>query len=460
MKLAGLVARVRGLAFRLALAYSLLFVLSFATMLGLAYWFGVHLPLSRVESVVYDEALDLSRYYGVGEGRDRLLRALEVRAGAPARRQAYHAFWDTQGRLVAANLPVPPPNAANNSWWRFEFNTFDDGAEEEHETLAYELRFVDGARMLVGRDTEDIDEREELIGQAFAWGSGMALLLGLIGGLLMSFAVGRRIDAVAGTAKRVMAGDLSGRVDVRGTGDDFDVLAETLNAMLDRIEDLIQSVARVSDSVAHELRTPLARLSADLEELRTAPDDAARAGLVTQAIENASRLQSTFDALLRIARVETGRHPVEAHEIDLSALLMDAVELYQPGADDKSIRLVADVAPGLQLRGDRHLLFQAVANLIDNAVKYTPSGGRVEVGAIREGARTRLWVVDDGRGVAAADLPRLTERFYRTPEHVAAEGLGLGLSFVAAVARRHEAQLRLEDNRPGLRVTMEFRTAS
>ena len=457
---AGLLARARGLAFRLALAYSLLFVLSFATMLALAYWFGVRLPLSRVESVVYEEALDLSRFYGAGEGRDRLLRALELRAAVPARRQAYHAFWSAEGRLVAANLPVPPPNAADESWWRFEFNTFDGGAEEEHETVAFELRFVDGARLLVGRDTEDIDEREELIGQALGWGSGMALLLGLFGGLLMSFAVGRRIDAVAGTAKRVMAGDLSGRVEVRGTGDDFDQLAATLNAMLDRIEDLIQSVARVSDSVAHELRTPLARLSTDLEELRTAPDAAVRAGLVTQAIEDAARQQSTFDALLRIARVETGRHAVEAREIDLSALLNDAVELYQPGADDKSIRLVADVPGGLMLRGDRHLLFQAIANLIDNAVKYTPNGGYVEVGAIREGARTRLWVADNGSGVAAADLPRLTERFYRTPEHVAAEGLGLGLSFVAAVARRHDAQLRLEDNHPGLRVTLEFRTVA
>lgn len=449
--------RLQGLTFRLALAYSVWFVLSFATMLGLAYWASVHIPLSRVEASVRNEALDLARLYRDGSGRAALVEALEVRMRQPARRQAYHVLRDERGRVLAANVPLQVSDVMSGAWIRFEFDSYEAGFEREHEALLYKLHFADGARLLVGRDTDDLDEREDLIVQALGWSSGMALLLGLLGGLLISGAVGRRIDSIARTAEGVMAGDLAGRVAVRGTGDDFDHLATTLNAMLDRIEDLVQSLGRVSDSVAHELRTPLARLTADLEELRAAPDARTREQLATQAIASAARLQSTFDALLRIARVETGRHELDMDPVDLSALLRDAAELYVPVVADRGMTLLLQVPDGLALRGDRDLLFQAFANLLDNAVKYGRPQGSITLGAARGADTLSCWVADDGPGLAAEERGRLTERFYRAPEHRNAEGLGLGLTFVAAVARRHDAQLRIEDQRPGLRVSLEFR---
>lgn len=448
----------RSMTFRLALAYSALFVVSYAAMGGLAWWIFVTSPLAEVRRTVLAEVQALSSVYE-RKGASALVAALNARTEKPARRRAFHALIGPGGEWIAANMPAPPPLVAS-PWFRFEFETFDHGLARENEAYTYERRFPDGTRLLVARDTEDVDEREELIGQAIGWGTAVAVLLGVLGGVLMSRAVGRRIDAITGTAERVMAGDLSGRVELRGTGDDFDHLAETLNAMLDRIESLIQSVARVSDSIAHELRTPLARIRADLEELDGAGDAATREALIAQANESAARLQSTFDALLRIARIEAGRHALAADSVNLSALVADAAELYAPAAEAEGLRLDIAVEPGIRVWGDRDLLFQAVANLIDNAVKYTPPGGSVRVALTREGAGARIGVADDGPGVGADDLPRITERFFRAPAQAAAAGQGLGLALVDAVARCHHAELTFQNANPGLAATLSLPLAN
>lgn len=448
----------RGMTFRLALAYSAWFVVSYAAMGAIAWRIFVTAPLAEVRATVLAEVRTLSALHEK-HGVDALVDALDVRRESPSRRRAFHALVAPDGEWITANMPAPPP-LVQSPWFRFEFETFDGGVARENEAYTYEQRFPDGTRLLIARDTEDVDEREELIGQAIGWGTAVALALGLIGGVLTSRAVGRRIDAIAGTAERVMAGDLTGRVALRGTGDDFDHLAETLNAMLDRIENLIQSVARVSDSIAHELRTPLARIRADLEELDSADDAATRETLIAQANESAARLQSTFDALLRIARIEAGRHTLAAESVNLSALVSDAAELYAPATEAGALHLATDIAPGIRVRGDRDLLFQAVTNLIDNAVKYTPPGGTVRVALARETASARIDVTDDGPGVDAADLPRITERFFRAPAQAAAAGQGLGLALVEAVARCHHAELGFQNRSPGLAATLRLPIAN
>lgn len=449
---------MHGMTFRLALTYSAWFVVSYAAMGAIAWWVFVTTPLAEVRATILPEVETLSGIYEK-RGVDALLDALDTRRAQPAKRRAFHALVAPDGEWITANMPAPPP-LVQSPWFRFEFETFDGGIARENEAYTYEHRFADGTRLLIARDTEDVDEREELIGQAIGWGTAVALLLGLVGGVLTSRAVGRRIDAIAGTAERVMAGDLSGRVEIRGTGDDFDHLAETLNAMLDRIEKLIQSVARVSDSIAHELRTPLARIRADLEELDSAGDAATRAALIVQANESAARLQSTFDALLRIARIEAGRHALATDSVNLSALVGDAAELYAPAAQAGALHLATDAAPGIRVHGDRDLLFQAVTNLIDNAVKYTPPGGTVRVVLARETACARIEVTDTGPGVDTADLPRITERFFRAPAQVAAAGQGLGLALVEAVARYHHAELGFRNKNPGLAATLRLPIAN
>jgi signal transduction histidine kinase len=434
---------LRSLTFRLALIYLALFALSVALLLAVTWWTSVTRPLDGVEAAVAREADALGDIYIV-DGAAALEAALRRRAATVSERKAFHAFVAADGHTLA-NLPSWPARPGSG-WKRFEADLYVDGDEEDHEALVHEQSFRDGARLFVGRDIEDIDEREEVIEQMILWGSVAVLLLGLLGGVVMSLAVGRRIEAVNATARRVIAGDLSGRVPTRGSGDDFDRLGDTLNAMLARIEALVEAVSRVSDSIAHELRTPLARLQADLGELAAEPDSGERARLLDAAIAEAARLQATFDALLRIARLETGRHVLERRPVPLDRLLADAAELYGPEAEAQGKRLDVDIAPGLEVAGDPNLLFQAVANLLDNALKHTPPGSRIRL----SGRAGLVEVADDGPGIAVEHRPRVVERFYRAPEAAGRPGLGLGLSVVAAVAQAHGGRLELADDRPGL----------
>jgi signal transduction histidine kinase len=446
---------LRSLTVRLTLVYMALFSGSVGLMLAITYVGGVWRPLQQVEAEIRADSDTLAATY-LNQGRNALIRALERRAAAPRGRTAYHVLLAPNGAVVAANL-TDWPEVTGPEWRRYEFGTYATGAEEEHEAVVRDLRFPDGYRLLVGLDTEDLDEREDLIFEALSWGAGMSLVLGLLGGLVMTFAVSQRLESINRAARAVIAGDLSGRVTLRGSGDDFDQLAATLNQMLERIEALVASISRVSDSIAHELRTPLTRLRAELEELAAAEDvDETRARALA-AQDEAARLQAMFESLLPIARLQSGPQPAAA-DVDLSGLLRDAVELHGPAAEDRGQALSEDVEPGLVVRGDRDLLFQMVSNLLDNAVKFAPRDGHVRLAAHRQGDRVELTVTDDGPGIPAAERARVFERFYRAGG-TRREGFGLGLSLVAAAAERHSADVRLEDAEPGLRVRIRFPAA-
>lgn len=446
----------QSLTFRLALLYMLLFSFSTAVLLGAAFWVGVQAPLQGVQAGVAAEADALTRRYSTMP-RAAFVQLLRERAERPAPRAGYHALLGADGSVIDRNLPDWPAARAQRDWLRFEFGTYETGDEIEHETLARDITFADGVRLLLGRDTEDIDEREDLISEATLWGGAFTLALGLIGGLLTSLVVGRRIEAVNATARRVIRGDLSERIPLHGAGDDFDQLAETLNHMLARIEDLVFSVSRVSDSIAHELRTPLARLHGDLEALKAENSDHPERGrLAAEALAEAERLQSTFDALLRIARIETGRHAPAFRSLDMAVLVDDAVDLYQAGAEAKRQTLSCAIERPLPMQGDPDLVFQAISNLLDNAIKYAPDGGHIGLVARRAGTAIALDICDDGPGVAPEHHPHLTERFFRAPNALSRPGVGLGLSFVAAVARMHGATLTFETRAPGFQVGMTW----
>ena len=439
------------LSFRLALTYVGLFAVSLLVVLGSFYLVIIHLPLEAAKAQVQREAHSLRNIYIV-DGAPTLMKRLRMREHAPNQRRAFHAFIDGRGHVLTANLPSWPKHVSEG-WWRLEADDYLDGDEIDYEALALDHRFNDGARLLVGRDIEDIGEIEEVLASGTLVVLAAALMVGILGGGLMSLAIGRRIDAVSATARRVMAGDLSQRVPVRGSGDDFDRLAETLNLMLARIEAALEAVRRVSDSVAHELRTPLARLKADLEDAAGKADEA-RVGRLASAIAEADRLEKIFDAVLRIARIEAGRHDVTKRPIDLSMLLEDAVDYYRPAAEERGIALSAAIEPGIAIAGDADLIFQAMANLIDNAIKYTPEGGDVGLIAAVQPAMGRVMITltDSGPGISAEHRARVTERFYRAPSVADLPGEGLGLSLVAAVAALHESWLAFEDGAPGLRV--------
>jgi len=434
----------RSLSFRLALAYMALFTASLAVLAGATWWMTIHQPLQAAQAVVDREAAELATIY-IADGGEVLSTELERRAAALSDRKPFHAFIDSSGATASANLPTWPA-AQTNGLIRLEADIYRDGDEEDHEALVRDRVFDDGARLLVGRDIEDIDGREEVLAGTVGWIVGLSLILSMLGGYLMSQVIGKRLESVASTARLVIDGDLSGRVPVRGSGDDFDRLSITLNVMLDRIQKLVGSVQRVSDNVAHELRTPLTRLQANLDELEQA-SDAERSDVIERVQADAQHLQTMFDALLRIARIDSGRHALATKPVALAPLLRDLAELYTPAAEAGGLAIVTDLASTATVNGDRDLIFQAVSNLLDNALKFTGAGGSVSLTLEERSGEAVIQVSDTGVGVDADSLARLTERFYRAPgaEHI--EGSGLGLSLVAAIAEAHAGRLVLGSER-------------
>ncbi len=332
----------------------------------------------------------------------------------------------------------------------------EDGTGSEHvRALVSEL--TPGLMLAVGDDLRRVAEVEEAVATAFVWTVGLAALLGIAGGVLLSHAFLSRVDAISRTAEAITGGDLARRVPVRGTGDELDRLAATLNRMLDRIAALMDSLQQVGSDIAHDLRTPLSRLCQRLEHARTH----ARTALdyeaaVDAALREAAGLLDTFGALLRIAQVEGASPRAGFGAVDLSALADSVADAYRPDAEEAGHALTCEVAPGIAVQGDQELLTQAAANLVENALRHTPPGTRIELrlSGGRDGAC--LAVRDDGPGVAAHDLPRLAHRFYRGERSRTTPGNGLGLSLVAAVADLHGASLQIRNAEPGLWIGLRF----
>jgi signal transduction histidine kinase len=435
------------LAFRLICLYVCLFTALAFVLLGLHYWMTIHAPYIHVKERVQAEAMQLVAVQAV-RGTTALQKELEARLMAGGARRPFHALLAADGHVITANLQKWPEHSTS-LWVRLSEYSREDGETRDFEPLLRDLAFADGARLLVGRDIEDIDELEEKLLSVALGVAVTGIALGLLGGWLMSRTIARRIGAVTRIASQVMAGDLSGRIPASGQSDDFDNLSAVLNEMLSRIENLVESVRRVSDSVAHELRTPLAHLRASLEPLRNTRPEITTAH-VEGLLADVASLEKTFDAVLRIARIESAGQELEVQQVNLAEVLGDAAELYAPAAEERALRLEVEVPPNLLIRGDRDLLFQAVCNLVDNAIKYTPRGGMVSIGASQSVGMTEILIRDTGPGIPVAHRLHVTERFYRVPSTAAEPGIGLGLSLVAAVATRHRSTLLFEDGCPGL----------
>jgi signal transduction histidine kinase len=271
-----------------------------------------------------------------------------------------------------------------------------------------------------------------------------------VGAVVVSRSRIRRIARIDEVLGEVMAGDLSRRIPLEGTSDDIEDLAEKINRMLSELSNLVEGVRRVSDGIAHDLRTPLARLKTRLERLRRGRSEEREIG---EAIEEADRLLATFGAVLRIARIESGERGRTAFAaVDLTSLVDDVAELYRPLIEERGMKFSLHSAPAISVQGDRDMLFQAVANLVDNAIKH--GGGRVEISLSTRDGGAAIVVADDGPGIPPEEREKVRERFYRLDRSRTTPGAGLGLSLVSAVAARHGGELRLEDGEPGLRAVL------
>ena len=444
---AGAAGLVRSTAVRLAFGYAVLFIVSSLLLTGFLWW-RTALYLDReIDAVIIADGqaiADRLRDFGLPGA----IETINERVGHASDEHAIYLLVDPTLSPVAGNMQAWPLEVrARPGWYDIELER--DG--KLHVTRALVGVLPGGFRLLVGRDVQDRTEIRSLIVDSLLWASAVALVLAIFGGLLTRRAVLGRVESINRTASAIVLGDFSRRVPTRGSSDEFDQLAQTINAMLEQIERLIEGVRHASNVVAHDLRTPLAELRARLEALiRTRPPVEAAYEEIQNAVADIDRIVDIFNALLRLAEIDSGVRRAGFREVDLTELIAELADLYEPLAEDKGIALAIEAPRGFRIHGDPNLLAQAIGNLVDNAIKYAPRHGTV---SLRIGAgvddRVEVVVADNGPGIADNEKPRVTQRFYRGDRGIDTEGIGLGLSVVEAVARLHGGVLFLNDNNPG-----------
>ena len=440
---------LRSSTFRLALVYAALFGASALLLLAFIYWSTAGYMTRQTEAAIEAEIDTFAERYRL-TGIPGLVALIEERLESGT---SIYLLADPAYRPLAGNLERwPHGRRAEEGWLELRIRRDRDLVQL---ALARTFTLRGAFHLLVGRDVHALSQTKRLITRTLAWGLGLTVLLALAGGVLMSRSTARRIEAIRSTGLEIMRGDLSRRIPRDGSRDDFDQLAAHLNEMLDRIAASMDEVREVTDNIAHDLRTPLSRLRNQLETLRARPGGPAAE--VEAALEEADRLLATFNALLRIARIESGARRAGFAEVDLPVLLRDVVELYEPAAQDKGQQIRADLTPHVRVSGDRDLLVQAFANLLDNAIKYSPSGGTVVLRLVRRhGEQACVVVSDTGPGIPADERDAVMRRFYRGESSRTTPGSGLGLSLVNAVARLHRAELSLGGGAGGLEVEWRF----
>ena len=447
---------VRTHAFRLAALYFLVFALSVLGILLLVYWTSANFVERQTEATLDAEITGLAEQYAQ-RGLSGLIQIVAARSAGESGGAAVYLVTDPEGKPLVGNIAAWPGGVPiRNGWLSFGLERNIGGHLETRPALGRLLAIRGGYRLLVGRDISDAATFRSQVRSALLWGGLIVLCVGLLGGTVMSRNMLRRVEQVNRTSERVITGNLSDRVPVQGTGDEFDQLAANLNRMLEQIERLMTAMREVTDDVAHDLKTPLSRLRARLERALAEPAaDPSQNEAIRAAIDEADRLLATFNALLSIAELESGTLRDQTERLDLSEITRSAAELYEPVAEERGFALTIATEPGVQIRGDRHLLSQAIANLIDNALKYA-GGGEIAVRAFRRDGRAVLEVADHGPGIPQADREAVFDRFFRLERSRTTPGNGLGLSLVRAIVRRHDGTVVLEDNAPGLRARLEF----
>jgi len=445
----------RTIAFRIVLVYVVLFTFSAAAIVAFAYWNTARALNDETDQTIEAETTGLTDLYqreGLG-GLTDVIIGRSVRGG-----QALYLLTDSDLHPIAGNLDAwPATEPVSEGFVEFDFQRGSGGEPQRYRARGRIYTLTGGFHLLVARDVHERYETERIFTTALPWSIGLMLLLGVVGGGLISRNLLARIDSINRTSREIVAGNLSRRIPVTRARDELDALAEDLNHMLDRNERLMRGMRDVTDSIAHDLRTPLNRLRNRLEGLfLQIGSESAQGREVEAAVGDTDRLIATFNALLLIAEAEAGAVREAMARVDLAHVIEGVAELYEPLAEEKGISL--QIGPGrtAPIRGNVRLISQALANLVDNAIKYTPPGGRITIAAEDRPSGVALSVADTGPGIPPAERTRVLERFVRLEESRNSPGTGLGLSLVAAVARMHEARLELADNAPGLKAILIF----
>ena len=450
---------------RLTAVFILLFVIfSILLLTFLAYQSSIQIQQQQTRAI--DREVEALERIDSRQGVRGIVFAMARLASQPG--PGLYYLGDNSGLQIVGNIANIPQNVLESEGvFSFDYNGpgFDEqdiNAEgREGYAVVRSLVLDSGLRLVVGRDVIERRGFTAIVFQGFLYAVVGILVFSVLAGIVTSRRVLRRIDAINATSAKIMSGNLSERIPVTKANDEFDTLATSLNAMLDRIEGLMQGLKEVTDNVAHDLKTPLTRLRTKAESaLRdTSGGDAQREALET-TISESDKLIKTFNALLMIARAEAGAPSGAFADVDVSAVASDVAELYEPVAEEQGLAFETAIAPEVRLRANRELIGQAIVNLIENALKYYEPAdgktGRISVGVRAAAGRVLIEVADNGPGIPAEDRARVVERFVRLEKSRTEPGSGLGLSLVDAVARLHKGEFRIEDNAPGVRAVIDL----
>lgn len=436
---------------RLTSLYVLIFAAGITALLSSVYVLTARVLDREVDAVIQAEVNGLIDDYSRG-GVLQLVATLHRRADSWGRSGAVYLLVDSLGRRIAGNIGGWPTHIdAGEQWIEFEIDASEAGGIVAHPVRAQVFRLPAGRRLLVGTDILERKRLASRLRSAMLSATGLCLALSILVSFIYSQRVRRRVSAVAATCENIMTGDLSQRLAIEGSHDEFDELSGTVNRMLERIEQQTNVLRTTFDSAAHDLRAPLYRARVRIEEaLQHGDVDSASREVMDATLAELERVQRTLGTLLQIAQADGRDRELALEEVDLADLAREIVDLYQPEAGTQDIALAFDGNERAMLRGNRQLLAQALVNLVENALKYVPAGGHIEVGVTTASDEIILTVADDGPGVPAQDRQRILQPFIRLERDRNRTGSGLGLSLVAAVMRLHRATVELLDNHPGL----------
>jgi signal transduction histidine kinase len=445
-------------AFRLSVGYTLLVTLAVGVTLGSAYFLTQSLFTDETDLIIDAEMKTLQESY-TRSGVQGLTAELNLRVDSWGRVGAAYVLVDPKFQMIAGNMDDWPfKGVPKERWPLFEIATIEPGRRAVHPVRATVRTLSNGDHLLVGTDISQGRRFAEKFRVATLWGIGLSTLAAALAGLWFSFKLARRVGEVTETCRRIVVGDISRRLPVVGAEDEFESLAVSVNLVLDRLEDQTRTVRATFDSAAHDLRAPLHRLRTRMDSLllRSPPLDAAVHESIESALREVDRLQRTLAILLQIALAESGAPLASPVDVDVGELADELVELFEPVAREQGLALSCEHGGDTVVHGNRQLLAQLITNLIENALKYIPTGGKIDLKAERLIDSVRLIVSDNGPGIREEDRARAVQPFARLRNAGDTHTSGLGLSLVAAIARLHRARLAFESNDPGLKVVLDL----
>jgi signal transduction histidine kinase len=448
-----LLKTLRSTTLRLALIAIAVFGAVVIALFAYVYWSTASFVRSRADRAIAAEQAMLLRAYD-GAGRNGLISAIERRVAEPPLAGAHYLLVDAAGARLAGNLPAWPPALAPADGW----GSFRAPATGTNPPLVRTMvaTLADGSRLLVGQTIDDLDVFARRIETALLLGLVLIFVLAGVASVSVTRRTVGRIEAINATSRAIMRSGLGERIPMRDTRDEWDQLAANLNSMLDRIEGLMAEVRQVSDNVAHDLRTPLARMRGRLEKAHAEGTSERERALIGDTLADLDGVLRMFSSLTRISQIEANGRTDVSRLVNLAEIAREVAELFDAAAEDKGGCLAVTGDGAVMVVGDRDLLFDALANLVDNAIKHGRAGGHVTVAVKQREDGGEICVADDGPGIPVHERAHVFKRFYRLERSRRTPGNGLGLSLVAAVARLHDARIEMEDNAPGLKVRLVF----